>query len=81
VYFSEEACINDKKVGTPIRVSAYLRISATTKSQKIKKNQERIIIRRLKKKVSAGSNAYLHICYFLKKGKIGKIYTFLTCGQ
>jgi hypothetical protein len=37
--------------------------------KKIKKNQERIIRHCLKKNVPAGSNAYLRICYFLKKSQ------------
>jgi hypothetical protein len=43
VYFSEEACINGEKAGTPICVSAYLRIrdlgdnKITKKSRKFKK--------------------------------------------
>jgi hypothetical protein len=67
VYFSEEACINGEKAGTPICVSAYLHIWVTTKSQKNQENQERIIRHRLKKYVPAGSNAYLCICIFSKE--------------
>ncbi len=37
--------------------------------KKIQKNQERIIRYRLEKNVPAGSNAYLRICYFLKKSQ------------
>ena len=54
-------------------LSAYLRICVSGRQQnnkKIKKNQERIIRHRLKKNVPAGSNAYLRICYFLKKSAL-----------
>ncbi len=53
-------------------LSAYLRICVSGRQQnhkKIKKIQERIIRYRLKKNVPAGSNAYLRICYFLKKSQ------------
>ncbi len=47
-------------------LSAYLHICVSGRQQnhrKIKKNQERIIRHRLKKKFPAGSNAYLRIWY------------------
>ena len=53
-------------------LSAYLRICVSGRQQnhkKIQKNQERIIRYRLKKNVPTGSNAYLRICYFLKKSQ------------
>ncbi len=53
-------------------LSAYLRICVSGRQQnhkKIEKIQERIIRYRLKKNVPAGSNAYLRICYFLKKSQ------------
>jgi hypothetical protein len=53
-------------------LSAYLRICVSGRQQnhkKIEKVQERIIRYRLKKNVPAGSNAYLRICYFLKKSQ------------
>jgi hypothetical protein len=53
-------------------LSAYLHICVSGRQQnhkKIEKNQERIIRYRLKKNVPAGSNAYLRICYFLKKSQ------------
>ncbi len=53
-------------------LSAYLCICVSGRQQnhkKIEKIQERIIRYRLKKNVPAGSNAYLRICYFLKKSQ------------
>ncbi len=53
-------------------LSAYLRICVSGRQQnhkKIEKIQERIIRYHLKKNVPAGSNAYLRICYFLKKSQ------------
>jgi hypothetical protein len=53
-------------------LSAYLRICVSGRQKnhkKIQKNQERIIRYLLKKNVPAGSNAYLRICYFLKKSQ------------
>ena len=50
-------------------LSVYLRICVTGRQhnhEKTPKNQERIIRHRLKKKIPAGSYAYLRICYFLK---------------
>ncbi len=53
-------------------LSAYQCICVSGRQQnhkKIKKNQERIIRHHLKKYVLAGSNAYLHICNFLRKSQ------------
>jgi hypothetical protein len=53
-------------------LSVYLGICVSGRQQnhkKIQKNQERIIRYHLKKNVPAGSNAYLRICYFLKKSQ------------
>jgi hypothetical protein len=69
VFFSEEACINGEKAGTPIRVSAYLRIWATKKSQKNQEKSRNNNQTPSEKIVPAGSNAYLCICYFLKKSQ------------
>ncbi len=50
--------------------------------KKIKKNQERIIRHCLKKNVPVGSNAYLHICYFLKKSQPESVRNlFRTCWE
>jgi hypothetical protein len=56
-------------VGTPIRVSAYLHIWGTTKSQKIQEKSRKNHYTPSEKNVPAGSNAYLCICYFLKKSQ------------
>ncbi len=65
-------------------LTAYLRICVSGRQQnhkKIEKIQERIIRYRPKKKVPAGSNAYLRICYFLKKSQPNTLLlcTFLFC--
>jgi hypothetical protein len=61
-----------REEGMTEKIYLRMRICVSGQQQnhkKIKKNQERIIRHCLKKNVPVGSNAYLRICYFLKKSQ------------